>query len=401
MAQARLQPLVLKPRQARSSPQERWVAALFAVALFSAFVWVAYTLLGNPFGNWDWDSFAKAFRAFLKQLPMQRQIEGVLLVVASAAHVWYLRRTSKHERLHLDQVGIRYASPLPGSLRVLRPDWSLQWSQLRGIRIVMPKAMFHPNLVTLEFDAGPVKRKLQALHWSGDAEGKTVEAETWRERFFLGFRAARERDGTLRKVEQSPLVRYAREAGVKITTGDVPGIGSGFALEKHRHALVATVLVLSLLCYAIVDFAMNEEVYAVDPPLALFGVAGAITVLASMLWLVSAGVPRAESLGLSLLLGAAAGAALYPGLLRVNEATDDEGLRAYDYRLTEYVVFSPMDPNLPVMTFPGVADYWRQFKIGTIHRFELRKGGLGFYQVNMQPVHVKMREYFAGRKQGR
>jgi hypothetical protein len=398
MAVARLQPLVLKPRQTRSSPQERWVAALFAVAIFSALIWAVYTLLGNPFADWDWDSFAKGFRAFLEQLPVEKQLEGVLLVVAIGAQLWFMRRISKYERLNLDQTGIRYTSPLPDPLRRLKPDWSLQWSQVRGIRIVVPKAMFHPNLVTLEFDAGSVKRRLQALHWSGDAEGKTAEAETWRERFLLGLRAARERDGALRKVEQSPLVRYAKEAGVKVTTGDAPGIGFGFALEKHRHALVATVLVLSLLCYAVVDFAMNEEVYAVDPPLVLFGVAGAIAVLVSMLWLVSAGVPRAETLGLSLLLGAAAGAALYPGLLRVNEATDDEGLRAHDYRLTEYVVFSPLDPNLPVMTFPGVADYWRQFKIGTIHRFELRKGGLGFYQVNMQPVHEKMREYFSGRK---
>jgi len=296
MAVARLQPLVLKPRQSRSSPQERWVAALLAVALFSTLVWVVYTLLGNPFVDWDWDSFAKGFRAFLKQLPVEKQLEGVLLVVAIGAQLWFMRRISKYERLNLDQTGIRYTSPLPDPLRRLKPDWSLQWSQVRGIRIVVPKAMFHPNLVMLEIDAGPVKRRLQALHWSGDAEGKTAEAETWRERFFLGFRPARERDGTLRKVEQSPLVRYAKEAGVKVTSGDKPGIGHGFALEKHRHALVATVLVLSLLCYAVVDFAMNEEVYAVDPLLVLFGVAGAIAVLASMLWLVSAGVPRAEAL---------------------------------------------------------------------------------------------------------
>ncbi len=400
MAQARLQPLVLKPRQALSSPQERWIAVLFMVALFSALVWVAYTLLGNPFGDWDSDSFAKVFQGFLKQAPTDKLIEGAALLVATGLHLWLLRRASKYERLHLDQVGIRYASPLPKSLRALRPDWSLQWSQVREIRIVVPKAMFHPNLVTLEIDAGPVKRKLQALPWSGDAEGKTAGAESipWRERFFLGFRPASERDRTLRTVEQSPLVRYAKEAGVKFTTGDAQGIGSGFALEKHRHALVATVLVLSLLCYAVVDFAMNEEVYAVDPPLVLFAVAGAIAVLASMLWLVSAGVPRAETLGLSLLLGAAAAAALYPGLLRVNEATDDEGLRTYEYRLTEYVVFSPVDPNLPVLEFPGVADYWRQFKLGTMHSFELRKGGLGFYQVNMEPVHARMREYLAGRK---
>ncbi len=398
MALARLPPLVLKPRQARSSLQERWIAALLMVAVFSALVWITFMLLGNPFADWDWDSFAKAFRAFLKQVPAEQQVEGVGLVVVAAAHIWYLRRASKHERLHLDQVGVRYESPLPQSLRALRPDWSLQWSQLREVRIVVPKAMFHPNLVTLEIDAGPVKRKLQALHWSGDAEGKAAGAETWHERFFLGFRPARERDRTLRQVEQSPVVRYAKEAGVRVTTGDVQGIGSGFALEKHRHALVAVVLVLLFLCYAVVDLALNEEVHAVEPPLALFVLAGVIAALASMIWLVSAHVPRIETLGLSLLLGGAIGFALYPGVLRLNEATDTEGLRAYEYRLTEYVVFSPVDPILPVLRFEGYADYWRQFKLGTTHSFELRKGGLGFYQVNMQPVRARMREYFTGER---
>jgi hypothetical protein len=397
MALARPQALVLKPRQARSSPQERWIAALVMVALFSALVWVAYLLLGNPFGDWDWDSIVKAFRAFLKRAPVDQQIEVVLLVLVTVVHPWYLRRASKFERLHLDPTGIRYASPLPKSLRFLRPDWSLQWSHVREIRIVVPKAMFHPNLVMLEIDAGPVKRKLQALYWSGDAEGKTAQAKTWRERFLLGFRPARERDGSLRQVEQSPLVRYAKEAGVKVTSGDAQG-PSGFALEKHRHALVAMALVLLFLCYGVLDLALNEEIHAVQPPLVLFVLAGAVATLASMIWLVSAGVPRLETLGLSLLLGGAIGFALYPGALRLNEATDAEGLRGYEYRLTAYVVFVPVDTNLPVLRFPRDADYWGQFKLGTTHRFELRKGGLGFYQVNMQPVHAKMREYFIGQK---
>src|SRR5258708_28367275 len=126
-----------------------------------------------------------------------------------------MRRISKYERLNLDQTGIRYTSPLPEPLRRLKLDWFLQWSQVRGIRIVVPKAMFHPNLVMLEIDAGPVKRRLQALHWSGDVEGKTAAAETWRERFFLAFRAARERGAALRRGEPSPLVRYVRQAGAK------------------------------------------------------------------------------------------------------------------------------------------------------------------------------------------
>ena len=61
-------------------------------------------------------------------------------------------------------------------------------------------------------------------------------------------------------------------------------------------------------------------------------------------------------------------------------------------------MFSPADPDLPVLRFEGYADYWRQFKLGTTHSFELRKGGLGFYQVNMQPVRARMREYFTGER---
>jgi hypothetical protein len=395
MATARLEPLVLKPRQARSSPQERWIAALLMVAVFSALVWVVCTVFGNPFGDWDWDSFADAFQGFLKDVPVGKQIETVLFAAAATAQLWYLRRVAKYERLHLDQVGMRYESPLPKSLRALRPDWSLQWSQVREVRIVVPKVGVNRYMTMLEIDAGPVKRKLQALHWSGDAGEESLP---WRKRFFLGFRPARERDSILRQAEQSTVVRYARVAGVKVTTSDVPGIASGFALEKHRHALVAAVLVILFLSYGVVDVALNEEVYAVELPIVLFVLAGAIAALASMIWLLAAKVPRIETLGLSLLLGGAIGFALYPGMLRLNEATDNEGLHAYQYRLIEYVVFSPADPNLPALRFPGDADYWRRFKLGTTHSFQLRKGGLGFYQVNMEPVHARMREYFIGKR---
>lgn len=400
MTLARLQPVVLMRRQSQSSRTERWVAVLLMLALFSALAWIMYLFFGNPFGTLDAETLAKLAGKFVEHLrggPADKLIEFLALIVFSGVHFWYFRRASKYERLHLDQAGIRYQSPLPHLLRALQPDWSLQWSQVREIRIVVPKAVYHPNLAVLEIDAGPAKRKLQALLWSVvDSEGKAPESDgvSWRERFFAGIGSARDREKTRQAIEQSPIVSYARQAGVKVSSGTARGIGSGFALEGHRHALVAAALVLFLLCYTVVDLALNEEIYAVDPPLVLYAVAGAIAVLAGMLWLAAAGVPRAETLGLSLLLGGALGFALYPGVLRLNEATDDEGLRAYEYRLTQYVVFSPVDSNLPVLEFPKDEDYWRQFKLGTTHRFELRKGGLGFYQVNMQPVHARMREYF-------
>lgn len=400
MPLARLEPLVLKPRKHRSSPHERWIATALGIALVAAFAWIGYLLLGNPFRDWAPGDLATALRKLVEQLPAEKQVEGLLLVVATSAHLWYQRRASRYERLYLDHTGIRYASPLPETLRRLKPDWSLQWSHLREIRIAVPKSMLHPALAVLELDAGPAKRKLPALYWEVEAPMGTAAEESadWRKRFFQGLRPARDREEIVRRLEQSPIVRYARQAGVKVTTGEKPGMADGFALERHRHAMVATALVLLLLVYAVLDLALNEEIHAVEPPLALFVVAGAVAALAAMAWLSSTHVPRAETLGLSLLLGGAAGFALYPGALRLNQATDSEGLRAYDYRLTGYVEFTPSDPGLPVLSFPRDADYWRQFTLGTTHRFELRKGGLGFYQVNMQPVHARMREYFLGRQ---
>jgi len=390
VAEARLEPLVLKPRQADSSTQQRWFAVLFSVGLFSAMLWIMLVLLGNPAGDWNWDSFARAFLGMLERISMDRQIEVVLVVLAGAVHLWYLRRAARYERLHLDQEGMRYESPLPKSLRALQSDWSLQWSQMREIRIVVPRVGLSRYLIMLEIDAGPVKRRLQALHWSGDAGAESLP---WRERFFLGFRPARDREYILREAEQSTVVRYAREAGVRVAVSEAQGV-SNFVLEDHRHALAAAVLVLLLVGYWVADFVNYDETYAVEPPLVLFMLAGAIASLAGLVWLGTAGVPRAPTLVLSLLLAVATGLALYPGALRLNQATDSEGLRAYEYRLTAYVVFSPADTKLPVLSFSGDAEYWGQFKLGTAYSFELRKGGLGIYQVNMRPVRDRISDYF-------
>jgi hypothetical protein len=317
-------------------------------------------------------------------------------------HLWYHRRSSKYERLILDEAGIRYQSALPQALRGLLPEWSVRWSQVRAARIGVPRLGHHPNLAMLELDVAPTKRKIFVLRWvPADSAGTTATPDdhpSWRDRFFAGIGSKRDVEWMWKEVEESPLVRYARQAGLAITTDRSRGIGYGFSLESNRHALVGAVLVIALLCYAVVDLAVNEEIYAVDPPLVLFAVGGSIAVLAGLLWFASVGVPRAEVFGLSLLLGGAVGFALYPGALRLNAATDSEGLRSYDYRLTSYVVFSPLDSKMPVLEFPGDADYWRQFSLGTVHPFDLRKGGLGFYQVDMGPVHAKMHDYFASKK---
>lgn len=404
MSVARLQPLVLKPRQSRATSGERWGLVVIVILFFAAALWFTNLVFSNPSGELDRGALAKLLdklsEAFRKAPAdfLIRNSDLLLVPVAMFVHLWYHRRSSKYERLILDETGIRYQSALPQAIRGLLPDWSLRWSQVRAARVGVPRVGHHPNLAMLDLDAAPTKRKILVLRWvpadSAGATAKPDESTSWRDRFFAGVGSKRDVERTWKKVEESALVRYARQAGLAIAIDRSREISYGFSLESNRHALVGAVLVIALLCYAVVDLAVNEEIYAVNPPLVLFAVGGAIAVLAGMLWFGSAGVPRAETLGLSLLLGGAVGFAQYPGALRVNAATDSQGLHTYDYRLTSYVVFTPLDPGVPELSFPGDADYWGQFKLRTVHPFWLRKGGLGFYQVDMAPVHARMHDYF-------
>jgi hypothetical protein len=388
-------------RPRRATAVERWAIAGVFVLIFGGLVATTFLVFGGTF-DMDPDVLANKFAQMPEKLrkdPTQL-IEFLLLLFAAPAHLWYMRRAAKFQRVFLDETGIRYQSPMPEFLRSLRPSWSLQWSQLRELRIALPRSMSHPNFVSLEFDAGQVKQKLhQALIWiPADAAGQAAfpEEPAKKDSFFTFRPSALDPKEILRRVEQSAIVRYAKQAGVKVTSG--PMRQTGFALESNRHTLAATVLVIALLFYAVFDIAVYDESYAVEPPLVLFALGGAIAALAGMLWLASTGAPRAVTLGLALFIGGAAGFALYPGALRLNEATDSHGLRAYDYRLKEYAVFEPLDPALPNLDFSNYSDYWGQFKLGTTHQFELRKGGLGFYQVNMAPVRERMRAYFRGEK---
>src|SRR5262249_56339057 len=123
---------------------------------------------------------------------------------------------------------------------------------------------------------------------------------------------------TLRRIEQSPIVRYAKEAGVKVSiTGIHP---PRFALESNRHTAVAAFLGIVVLLYGLVDIWLYDDSYAVAPPFVLCALGGALAALAGMAWLALAGAPRVETLGLAILLGGATGVALYPGAPRVNQA---------------------------------------------------------------------------------
>ena len=176
---------------------------------------------------------------------------------------------------------------------------------------------------------------------------------------------------------------------------------AGFALEKNKHSLIAMVLIVLLGLYALIDYMLNLEAFVIEPDLLGIILLSLMVVVVSYLVLKKGRIPVTESLGLAVILGVVSGLATPPVLLRLNQLTDDDGLRTYQYLLNNQLMLVPLENqegDLPVLYFPDNNEYWEHFEDNSQHNISLRKGGLGFYQVNMSPIYKDMREYYTSKR---
>jgi hypothetical protein len=246
--------------------------------------------------------------------------------------------------------------------------------------------------MALELDEGTRKRRLFPYQWVDPEHYQPVSP--WRELRILKQATP---EAAQARLQESEVMRYLAAAAPQLAPqGKVQLAGGSFALEKNPRALAVVVAFFVLLLYALGDtFVIGHETYAEAAPFEVFIAAGVLAALAAALWLRRGRVPVAESLIVALLFGAAFGAAGYPGALRVNALTDVEGLKTFQYRLTRERRLQPLTDGLPALAFPQYYEYWEQFPSGSLHEFELRHGGLGFYQLNMQPVIERLHDFYA------
>ena len=171
-----------------------------------------------------------------------------------------------------------------------------------------------------------------------------------------------------------------------------------FDLQSHPRTKVAVAVFLALLVYAAVDTFFLDETYVENFQWTTWTVAGLITVYLAQRWISDPKIPKMVSIGLAVMMGLGVAVALYPGLLRLNQLTDNEGLQPHEYILREYAELDPVEDGLPTVRFNYYSDYWCQFPLGSSHRLYLRRGGLGFYQLDQAPLADAMRSYYE--KQG-
>jgi hypothetical protein len=287
----------------------------------------------------------------------------------------------KHERLSLTPERITYWSPLPRLLRWQRLVWSLQWTDVRSATLLPPGR--EPNLtrLDLELETKGRKRWLMPLQWV-DPRGDDQLPESRLADRLLGSTAQELRDTLL----NTPIVQHLKALHIPLNLDAVAQRDSvPFALDAHPHSRAALLLILGTFFYLNTETISAREIYVAGAFWVWYIGIGCLAAGLATLWLHWARVPTGESLGLAMILGVVLAIALFPGALRLNQLTDTKGLRPYTYVLQPDRSLEPRDQALPTVRLERYYEYWQRLEPGSVSRVYLRRGGLGFYQVDLRP----------------
>jgi hypothetical protein len=374
----------------RSRSQRRWgrilgILAVVSIMVVAAVVYWQLSALGV-----NWGDLPRHARENLVKQPFRAGVDGLMLV-ALLLQGSYMLRAKRRERLVLTPGGIEYRSPMPGFLQGLQPGWTLRWDQIRAASLTVTPMRVGPQGPVLMLEGGGKRRKIAPLLWVDPAQfEQTSPLREWRR--LVGSRpyvidAA---------IDESPLMRYITKAAPDLKIGRGQNIaGMSFALERSPQALIAVVALFAFGGYALIDgLFIRSEAYVDTPFYLSYTLLAILVAIVAGAWLRRSSVPVLESSVLAVMLGAAVGAAAYPGTLRINALTDSAGLKTYEYVRAADGSYSPPKADLPRLSFSDYGEYWGQFADGSTYEFQLRQGGLGFYQLNMVPVKAAMRAYY-------
>jgi hypothetical protein len=292
-------------------------------------------------------------------------------------------------RVIVNDAGIHFRSGLPKEVKFLAPDWTVGWNELQGATWQLAPGKYIASRLTLRTKGG--KYRISPWHWV--EKGARVDV------YFPKLKCTKEEAGAL--LRRTPLIERMRSTYSDYRDDSYyqarpPLIDLGFdGVDVTPLTAMIAAAFIALVCSFIIEIYFTaSEFYAGDAPCQLIGLSALLGFLIVLRTLRHFEPRRQNSALYALLFGLGAGLATYPFLVRVNAWTDSDGLREYDYRLgTDYVWRSvlPGTPDLE-MYLSGSA-WWRQFVPGDGYTFELRKGGLGFWQVNMTSIYEAQKKY--------
>jgi len=296
---------------------------------------------------------------------------------------------ARRMRVIINESGIHFKSGLTNGMKLLVPDWSFRWDELQDTswklvpgQYIASRLLFHTEQKTYRISpwhwvvAGArVDRYFPKRTYSKEQAGSVMRRTAvieWVRKKFPGYR-----DDSFYQARQSAI-------NLDFDGGDVTPLTASVAL-------IFVVLVFS---FVIEIYFTANEFYADYVPYQLIGLSALLGFLIVHLTLRYFEPNRKNSALYALLFALGIGLAAYPLLARVNAWTDNAGLHDYEYRLDSDYVWRSTEPGAPDLDmYLSASRWWRQFHPGDSYTFELRKGGLGFWQVNMSPVYEAQKHY--------
>jgi hypothetical protein len=166
---------------------------------------------------------------------------------------------------------------------------------------------------------------------------------------------------------------------------DTPAVAKG----------VAGAFGLCVMYFVAEHFFLAEEYYAGSPPyvaIAICAAAGGGLVFLLLRRWDAGGASHATY---STLAAIGFGLAVYGFLPRLNIWTAAQEPAAHLYTLDENFVWQPASPSMPPLNlYLHASRWWGQFGPGDTYSFHLRRGGLGFWQVDMRTIYAEQKRYY-------
>ena len=311
---------------------------------------------------------------------------GLLLMALFAiGYPFFIQKAVDNECLELTKEGITYHSAKIPLLELFMPTWSMQWGNIKSANLEQLGIQARLQLIDNNGNSKHLIVNQWLLTKTGGQSPKLFD-QLWQ---------ARQQQKDPESIFQWPLIKYIKtKTSVELQFAPTT---LGFDLMSHPKTKKILYIMLLIGSYAVVDALINMETYLVIPPLWWFVVGGFIAAIFVFMKVFDATIPASNAIGVAVIFGVVFGIALYPGLLRINQVTDPYGIRSYDYYMGDDGIFRNDDVMLPVIKMSS-DKYWRSIDTGQSYTFKLRKGGLGFYQIDMDDVYAKMRKWYCQQK---
>jgi len=159
--------------------------------------------------------------------------------------------------------------------------------------------------------------------------------------------------------------------------------------------VVANVFFMLVLYFIIENFFTATEYYAESAPYLALIIGWAFVAGIVFFILKKAEPERKDTLSYALLAGFGMGLALYSFIPRINILTDEGGINSHSYSLDSDYMWKAKEPALPKLDlYLKNSRWWKQYKPGDTYTFNLRKGGLGIWQVNMEQIYDDQKKFY-------